>query len=187
MIALRQTNSSGLSLSMRKRDVVASSMSKISAIPSTQSPSFLKWRMTEYEYLLHFGFLFFSFKGKAVSETNNKYYFNKKQKSECIWQKHSPNSGLQCTMIGITSSVTMKLSEHRPDKQLMDWIPAMLHLSVTLKHDGKMDNIQWLECKINFNSTELREFVNPDSQHFSHHIQLERTLKQGPGFRDNTL
>lgn len=40
-IALRQTNSSGLSLSMRKREVVASSMSKISAIPSTQSPSFL--------------------------------------------------------------------------------------------------------------------------------------------------
>lgn len=40
-IALRQTNSSGLSLSMRKREVVASSMSKISAIPSTQLPSFL--------------------------------------------------------------------------------------------------------------------------------------------------
>lgn len=41
MIALRHTNSSGLSLSVRKREVVASSMSKISAIPSTQSPSFL--------------------------------------------------------------------------------------------------------------------------------------------------
>lgn len=41
MIALRQTNSSGFSWSMRKREVVASSMSKISAIPSTQSPSFL--------------------------------------------------------------------------------------------------------------------------------------------------
>lgn len=40
-MALRQTNSSGLSLSMRKREVVASSMSKISAIPSTQSPSLL--------------------------------------------------------------------------------------------------------------------------------------------------
>lgn len=45
MIALRQTNSSGLSLSKRKREAVASSMSKISAMPSTQSPSFLESRV----------------------------------------------------------------------------------------------------------------------------------------------
>lgn len=43
-MAFRHTNSSGFSLRARKREVVASSMSKISTIPSTQSPSFLQSR-----------------------------------------------------------------------------------------------------------------------------------------------
>ena len=62
-IALRQTNSSGLSLSMRKREAVASSMSKISAMPSTQSPSLLENRVREnmrsFVWILEFNVLFF--------------------------------------------------------------------------------------------------------------------------------
>lgn len=81
--------------------------------------------------------------------------------------------------------MTRKLSQELPGKELKDWITAVLHLSADLKSDGEIDNIQWLEWKINLDSTGPGEFVN--QQHFSHHVQLLRTLIPGPGFRDNTL
>lgn len=44
-----------------------------------------------------------------------------------------------------------------------------------------MDDVQWLERKINLDSTEPRESVNPDQQRFTHHVQLVRTLMPGGG------
>lgn len=74
--------------------------------------------------------------------TNKFQYINMKVGESRFWAaEHRQRKNNQ------TASVTVKLSKERPDKQLMDWMTATLHLSAQLKSNGKMDDVQRLEWR----------------------------------------